>query len=474
MTTATDDATASALEAGFGRLRVAADAEPYPCHAQRDRWLTALQQILAQQVEAFAAAVSADFGHRSLHETRLLEVLPTQEAIRFARQHLAQWMAPEPRTPSRWFLPGSTSVRYEPLGVVGVVVPWNYPIYLAFAPLVAALSAGNRVLLKLSELAPATARLMQSALAQAFGEDEVHAVLGGADTGRAFARLPFDHLLFTGSTAVGREVLQAAAEHLTPVTLELGGKSPAIVAEGYPLAHAAERIVLGKCLTAGQTCIAPDYVLVPAGAVEGFLREAARAAGELYPDPLKSPDYTAIINDRHYDRLTGLLAAAEQDGARLVPLVPGSAPDPQSRRIPPVAVVGAPDHCTLMREEIFGPVLPVVGYRTLDEAIRYVARRPRPLALYCFDHEESRIERVLRETKAGGVTINDALYHIAQEDLPFGGIGASGMGRYHGRDGFATFSNAKAVLHQSRWAPATLLRPPYAGRIDRLIRYLTS
>jgi acyl-CoA reductase-like NAD-dependent aldehyde dehydrogenase len=364
-------------------------------------------------------------------------------------------------------------VRYEPKGVVGIMVPWNYPLLLAIAPLVGALAAGNRVLLKLSEYAPGTARLMRSLLAEAFDDGAVRAVAGDAGLGRAFALQPFDHLLFTGSTAVGREVMRAAADNLTPVTLELGGKSPAIVADGYPLAHAAERIVLGKCLNAGQTCIAPDYALAPDGAVEAFLAEAGRAARALYPDLLHSPDYTAIVNDRHFARLAGWLAEAETAGARLVPLLPGLAPDPRSRRMPPVAVVGAPETCALMREEIFGPLLPVVAYRSLDEAIRYVACRPRPLALYCFDHDAARIERVLNETKAGGVTINDVLFHIAQEDLPFGGVGASGMGRYHGRDGFLAFSNAKAVLHQSRWAPATFLRPPYTGRVDRLIRYLT-
>jgi aldehyde dehydrogenase (NAD+)/coniferyl-aldehyde dehydrogenase len=455
-------------------MRAAADGHPYPSHAWRERCLLALEQVVRDHVEDFCTAVASDFGGRSSHETRLLEVLPTLQAIRFARRHLREWMAPEPRKTSRWFLPASARVHYEPLGVVGIIVPWNYPLYLAFAPLVAALSAGNRVLLKLSELAPETGRLMQRLLADAFRDDEVCALVGDADVGRAFARLPLDHLLFTGSTAVGREVLRAAAEKLTPVTLELGGKSPAIVAEGYPAGHAAERIVLGKCLNAGQTCIAPDYALVPERAIEAFLGDASRAAKAFYPDPLKSPDYTAIVSDRHYDRLMRWLDEAKEAGARVVPLMPGVDPEPQSRRIPPVAVIGAPDHCALMREEIFGPLLPVVAYRSLDEAIDYVARRPRPLALYYFDHDRARMERVLKETKAGGVTINDVLVHIAQEDLPFGGVGPSGMGRYHGREGFVTFSNAKAVLRQSRWAPAALLKPPYTGRVDRLIRFLTS
>jgi coniferyl-aldehyde dehydrogenase len=465
---------ATTLSTCFARLRVAADADPNPSYEARDRWLAALEQMLADGGQDFAACIAADFGHRSPHETQLLEILPSLDAIRFARRHLKAWMAPEARQTSRWFLIGSASVRYEPLGVVGIMVPWNYPLYLTLAPLVGALAAGNRVLLKLSELAPLTAELMQRLIAKTFADGEVRAVGGGAAAGQKFARLPFDHLLFTGSTAVGREVLKAAAENLTPVTLELGGKSPAIIAPDCPMAHAAERIVFGKCLNAGQTCIAPDYALAPANAVDELLREACRAARQLYPDPLASPDYTAIVNQRHYDRLVSWLAEAEAAGARTVPLIAGFSPDAKTRRIPPMAVIGAPDHCALMREEIFGPLLPVVAYDSLEAAISYVARRPRPLALYYFDHSRPRIERLLSQAKAGGVTINDVIFHVAQEDLPFGGLGASGMGRYHGRDGFVTFSNAKAVFHQSRLAPAALLHPPYHGRVDRLIRFLSS
>jgi acyl-CoA reductase-like NAD-dependent aldehyde dehydrogenase len=467
-------AMTTTLNALLARLRLAADADPYPPYEVRDRWLAALEGLVRDHTQDFADSIAADFGHRSPHETWLLEVLPSLEGIRHARHHLKAWMAPEPRRTSRWFLPGAASVHHEPLGVVGIMVPWNYPLYLALAPLVGALAAGNRVLLKLPETAPRTAALIERLLAGSFADGEVRAVGGDTAVGRQFARLPFDHLLFTGSTAVGREVMKAAAESLTPVTLELGGKSPAIVAEGYPMAHAAQRIVLGKCLNAGQTCIAPDYALVPADRLDDFLQEASRAASQLYPDPLGSPDYTAIVNDRHYQRLMGWLTEAEAAGARTVPLIAGSAPDPKTRRIPPVAVIGAPDHCTMMREEIFGPWLPVVGYDSLPAAIGHVATRPRPLALYYFDHDRGRIEQVLTQAKAGGVTINDVIYHIAQEDLPFGGLGASGMGRYHGRDGFVTFSNAKAVLHQSHLAPAGMLRPPYRGRMDRLIRFLAS
>jgi acyl-CoA reductase-like NAD-dependent aldehyde dehydrogenase len=458
----------------FDRMRVAATRDPNPPYERREQWLQNLQHMLHERAEEFCSAIASDFGSRSGHETRLLEVLPSLEVIAFARRHLRTWISPEVRKTSVWFLPGRASVRYEPLGVVGIIVPWNYPVYLTMAPLVGALAAGNRVLLKLSELAPATGRLMQNVVADAFADGTVSAFVGDAGLGRSFASLPFDHILFTGSTAVGLEVMKLAAQNLTPVTLELGGKSPAIVADGYPLAHAAERIVLGKCLNAGQTCIAPDYALVPEAALDGFLQEASRAAMQFYPDLLTSDDYTAIINKRHYERLMGWLAEARHAGAKVLPLVPGAEPNPQTRRIPPLVVIGAPEHCSIMREEIFGPILPVKPYASLDEAIRYVMDRPRPLALYYFDDDAAGVDVVLQRTKAGGVTINDVLFHIAQEDLPFGGLGTSGMGRYHGREGFKTFSNAKAIFHQSRLAPATWLSPPYTRRIDRMIRYLTA
>lgn len=461
-----------ALREQFGLMQRAAANDPFSSHNQRDRRLAGLQHLLEENSALLSSAIASDFGHRSHHETLLLEVFPILEAVRFARQHLEDWMAPQSRKTSRWFLPGNARVHYEPLGVVGIIAPWNYPLHLAFMPLVAALAAGNRVMLKLAELVPRTAELMQRLLSDSFDADEVCAIIGGAEVGKDFARLPFDHLLFTGSTAVGREVLKAAAENLTPVTLELGGKSPAIVATDYPLMHAAQRVMLGKCFNAGQTCIAPDYVLVPQSGITEFLQEASRAARELYPDGIGSADYTSIIDERHYNRLRDWLAEAEADGARVVPLWGNLEPDRGARRFPPVAVVNAPDHCTMMREEIFGPLLPVIGYDFLETAINHVAQRARPLALYYFDKDQTRIAHMLKKFKAGGVTINDVLFHIAQEDLPFGGVGASGLGRYHGREGFVTFSNTKAIFFQSRLAPVTLVRPPFVGPVDRLVHFL--
>lgn len=461
------------LERLFAAQRAAFARAPYPDAATRDRRLAALQRLLRENADALAAAISRDFGHRSRHETQLLELFPSLEAIRHARRNLRKWMAPRRRATSLWFLPGRSRTIAQPLGVAGIIVPWNYPIYLAIGPLVGALAAGNRAMVKMSELAPATAGLFDALVRQHFAAEEVAVVTGDADTGRAFAALPFDHLLFTGSTGVGRAVMRAASDNLTPVTLELGGKSPAIVAPDYPVAHAAERIMIGKLMNAGQTCIAPDYALVPSARVRDFVAAARSVVAACYPDPLRSPDYTSIVDERHFARLRGYIDEARAQGAEVVTLGPdGAAPEPATRRIPPTLVVGAPASCRVMREEIFGPILPVVAYEGFDDALAYVTARPRPLALYCFDRDEARIQRVLRETVAGGVTINDTILHIAQDDLPFGGVGPSGMGEYHGHEGFLAFSKQKGVFRQSRLNAMPLFKPPYGKTFERLVRIL--
>jgi acyl-CoA reductase-like NAD-dependent aldehyde dehydrogenase len=463
----------SSLERLFAAQRAAFAHAPYPDAETRDRRLAALERLLRENGDAIAAAISRDFGHRSPHETQLLELFPSLEAIRHARRNLRRWMKPRRRATSLWFLPGRSRTIAQPLGVVGVIVPWNYPVYLAIGPLVGALAAGNRAMVKMSELAPATAELLNALLGRHFAADEVAVVTGDADIGRAFSALPFDHLLFTGSTAVGRAVMRAAADNLTPVTLELGGKSPAIVAPDYPIAHAAERILIGKLMNAGQTCIAPDYALVPSARVREFVAAARGVVGACYPDPLRSPDYTSIVDDRHFARLTGYIAEAQAQGAEILTLGPaGTAAEPGTRRIPPTLLVGAPDSCRVMREEIFGPILPIVAYETFDDALAYVNARPRPLALYCFDRDEAQIGRVLTETVAGGVTINDTILHIAQDDLPFGGVGPSGMGEYHGHEGFLAFSKQKSVFRQSRLNAMGLFKPPYGNTFERLVAFL--
>lgn len=457
----------------FETQRTAFARDPNPRHAERDRRLAVLETMLRDNATALAHAVSADFGHRPAHETRLLELFPSLQAIKHARRHLRRWMAPQRRRTSLWFLPGRSRVIAQPLGVVGVIVPWNYPIYLAIGPLVGALAAGNRAMVKMSELVPRTAALLDELVRARFPADEVAIVTGDAEAGRAFAALPFDHLLFTGSTEVGRAVMRTAADHLTPVVLELGGKSPAIVGPGYPLAAAAERIAVGKLVNAGQTCIAPDYALVPRSRRDDFVAAMRAVVARLYPDPMRSPDYASIIDDRHYARLVGYLDEARARGAEVVPLAPADArPDPASRRLPPALLLDAPDDCRIMREEIFGPLLPVVGYDDFAAALAYVNARPRPLALYLFERDQARIDAVLAGTTAGGVTINDTLVHIAQDDLPFGGVGPSGMGRYHGREGFLACSNVKAVFRQSRLNAMALFNPPYSRLSERLVALL--
>lgn len=463
----------AALTEAFETLRAGYARNRMPDRAWRLDKLAALEGLLRDNVDPLADAISRDFGHRSRHETRLLEIFPAIEGIRYARRNLRRWMRPERRHVSLWFRPGRAQVLYQPLGVVGIIVPWNYPVLLGLGPMTAALAAGNRVMLKMSEHAPETAALFARLIAQRFAPDEVAVVTGDAEVGRAFSSLPFDHLLFTGSTQIGRLVMVEAAAHLTPVTLELGGKSPAIVAPGYPLEHAAERIMTGKCLNAGQTCIAPDYALLPEHDVEAFLAAARAFVRAAYPDVLTTPDFSTIVNERQFRRLVGYCEEAAHKGARIVALAGDDVRwDFATRRFPPVAILGADERMHVMTQEIFGPILPVVPYRTLDEAIAYVNARPRPLALYYFDRDRARIDRVLRETVAGGVTVNDTILHIAQDDLPFGGVGASGMGAYHGREGFETFSHKKAVFHQSRLNGMRLFRPPYGRVFETMVRLL--
>ena len=460
-----------AMRNDFERLKAAAAGEPFPSWPVRKRRLDSLFRLLHDHEALLCEAISADFGHRSRHETQLLELFPSLEAVRHALRHGAAWMRDERRATSMWFLPGSSTVVYQPLGVVGIIAPWNYPVYLAAGPLVAALAAGNRAMLKLSEYTPRTAALMDELVRKHFADDEVSVLTGDAALAAEFSRLPFDHLLFTGSTAVGRQVMQAAAQNLTPVTLELGGKSPAIVGFDADLEHAAERIVVGKAFNAGQTCIAPDYALVPEAEVQSFVTAASRVVARLYPDLATTPDYSTIVNARHFARLTDYAADATKLGATLVPLSPFAA-DETTRRMPPVAILNVTDAMRVMQDEIFGPLLPVIPYRTLDDAIRFVAARPRPLALYYFGRSRADIDRVLRQTHSGGVTVNDVFLHIAQDELPFGGVGASGIGHYHGRDGFLAFSKSKGLFRQSRVNGMRLFNPPFGPRFARLIRLL--
>lgn len=453
------------LQASFAQQREAFEANRMPPAEQRIMWLEALARLLRNEREALIQAISQDFSNRSADETLLAELMPSLHGIHYASKRIKKWMKPSRRSVGMQFMPASAKVIYQPLGVVGVIVPWNYPLFLAIGPLVGALAAGNRVMIKMSESTPATSQLVKDLLAKVFPEDLVSVVLGEADVGVAFSKLPFDHLLFTGATSIGKHVMRAAAENLTPVTLELGGKSPAIVSADVPLADAAERIAFGKTLNAGQTCVAPDYVLVPKERVEGFVEAYRAAVLRFYPQLENNPDYTAIINERQQMRLNGYLKDAESKGASVLPLYEQS----QGRRMPFSLLLDVSDEMKIMQEEIFGPLLPIIPYATLDDAFAYINNRARPLALYYFGYDKREQQRVLHETHSGGVCLNDTLLHVAQDDMPFGGIGPSGMGHYHGHEGFLTFSKAKGVLIKQRFNAAKLIYPPYGTALQKLV-----
>ena len=472
MNAVTDNPPAS-LERLLLVQRSGFEAERYPSVATRRDRLERLRRLVTQHESRFVAAIERDFGHRSAHETRLAELYIVGAEARHAIRRLSRWMKPR-RVATPWhLLPASARIMHQPVGVVGIISPWNYPVQLALAPAVAAIAAGNRVMLKPSELTPATSSLLAELVSASFREDEFAVVEGDADIGQAFSALAFDHLFFTGSTAVGRKVAQAAAANLTPVTLELGGKSPAVFDATADFASSVPRLMVGKLLNAGQTCIAPDYALVPAARLDEFIAAATATVHDLYPQVSINPDYTSIVNARHFARLTGLLDDARSKGARIMPLgEAGARTDATPRRLVPTLVAGVTDDMAIMREEIFGPLLPIETYSTPDDAIAKINARPHPLALYWFGANRGHRERMLRQTLAGGVTVNDTLWHFAHEGLPFGGVGASGSGQYHGEHGFVTFSKAKPVYAQSRFAPTRLLYPPYGRVFERVLALL--
>lgn len=458
------------LGAVLGRQRAAFERDGIPEAQQRRANLAKLKRAMTTRRVDLEAAVRADFVYRPAYETAMLELAPTIGGIDYLRRRLARWMRPQRRRVALHLRPGVAEILYQPLGVVGVIAPWNYPVGLCLMPLATALAAGNRVMIKPSELTPRTADAIAAMLGEIFAEDEVFVATGGPEVGAAFSELPFDHLIFTGSTRVGRLVMKAASGHLVPVTLELGGKSPAIVDRDYSLDRAAASVAFGKLVNAGQTCIAPDYVLAPRAQVDAFSSAYERAVRSYYPDGARDDGYAAIISRQHYDRLRALVDDARAKGARVIEI--GAATPPRENTIAPTLLLGATPEMHVMQEEIFGPVLPVVAYDTLDGAIAYVNAHPRPLALYVFSDRRSAVEGVLTRTLSGNVTVNDTLLHYAVEDLPFGGVGPSGMGAYHGEEGFKAFSHAKGVFVQSRWNLAGVLRPPYRRLTDIVLSYL--
>ena len=449
------------LKPGFDQMREAHLADPMPeLETRRDR-LQRLLKGLEEREEAFTQAISKDFGQRSAFETANYDITVTLADIKYQIRNLARWMRIRKRSVPLHLIPGRARIVPQTLGVVGVISPWNFPVFLSLSPVAGAIAAGNRVMLKPSEWTPKTSALLAELASEAFEPDEFAVFEGGIETGRAFAELPFDHLLFTGSTRVAKEVSNSAAKNLTPLTLELGGKSPALVCPGANLKRAAERIVFGKLANAGQICIAPDYVFVERAKFHDFIELLQTYIKKAYPRLNNNPDYTSIISADHFSRLNRMIAEAREDGAEIISINPdGETLESSARKIPPTLILRPNPTLSVMQEEIFGPILPVLSYEKIEEAIEFVQNRARPLALYLFTEKAIERERILRETVSGGVAVNEVLFHCVCETLPFGGVGASGMGSYHGQAGFDTFSHLKPVFIQPRFNFNFFLVPP--------------
>jgi coniferyl-aldehyde dehydrogenase len=443
---------------------------------RRDRLERAIG-LLKTHERRLVEAMTADFGQRSEHQSLFTDIAAAVGPLRNAQKHLERWMRPEKRKVGPFplnLLGAKARVEYQPLGVVGVISPWNFPVNLTFTPLAGILAAGNRCMIKPSEYTPATSAVMAEIFPTVFDPLEIAVITGGPQTGADFAGLPFDHLLFTGATSVARHVMRAAADNLVPLTLELGGKSPVVVGRSVDMQKTVDAIMAGKMLNAGQICLAPDYVFVPTERVEEFVESTERSVRKMYPTLLDNPDYTSVINQRHFDRLNGYIDEARSRGARVLEVNPAGEDFRQQphHKIPPTLIIDPAEELQVMQDEIFGPILPVKSYTRIDEAIDYINEKPRPLGLYYFGKDDGEERQVLSHTTSGGVTVNDVIMHVAQEDLPFGGVGPSGMGAYHGLDGFRTFSHARAVFSQSRIDVAELagLRPPYGAKMLKAIR----
>ena len=442
-----------------------ADGE-VPAQLRIDRIERAID-LLKKHGDKLNEAMAADFGHRSMDQSKLTDIDGSIGPLEHARKNVRRWMRPEKRKVMfpLGLLGAKGRVEYQPLGVVGCISPWNFPVQLTFSPLGGIFAAGNRTMIKPSEFTAQTSALMKEIFAEAYDEDEVAVFTGGPDVGGAFSRLPFDHLLFTGATSVAKHVMKAAAENLVPVTLELGGKSPVIIGRSADLSLAATNIMAGKTMNAGQICLAPDYVFLPEESRDEFVEAAGEAVATMFPNIKDNPDYTSIINERHHDRLNGYLDDAREKGADIVEFNPANEDFSQQEhhRIPPTIILDPTDDMKVMQDEIFGPLLPVKQYKDVDETIDYVNQHDRPLGLYYFGKDGKEERKVLTHTTSGGVTVNDVIMHVAQEDMPFGGVGPSGMGSYHGHDGFRNFSHAKTVYSQSKMVSklAASMRPPY-------------
>ncbi|HEX7761322.1 MAG TPA: coniferyl aldehyde dehydrogenase [Caulobacteraceae bacterium] len=468
--------TADSMQQILERQKAAHLRDGAPSAALRIDRINRCIGLLVDYQSQIEDALNADFGARSREATAFTDVASSIGTLKHARDKLTGWMKPEKRktTPAILGLFGAKAeVRFQPKGVVGVISPWNFPVNLTFTPLAGVLAAGNRAMIKPSEFTPATSDLMARMFGGVFSPEEVAVITGGPDIGQAFSGLAFDHLVFTGATSIARHVMKAAAEHLTPLTLELGGKSPVILGRSADVKTAAARIMNGKTLNAGQICLAPDYVLTPAEGLETFVAEAQGAVRRMFPTIKDNPDYTAIVAQRHYDRITGYVDEAKARGVRVIEIKPDDEDLSQQehRKIAPTLIIDPTDDMKVMQEEIFGPVLPVKTYKTMAEAVAYVNAHDRPLGLYYFGEDAAEQESVLAGTTSGGVTVNDVIMHVAQEDLPFGGVGPSGMGSYHGLDGFKEFSHRKAIYTQltKDMPQLAALRPPYGPAFRKFL-----
>jgi coniferyl-aldehyde dehydrogenase len=465
----------AAMQALLEKQRAAFTAElPVAAAIRKDRLQRALKLVLEHK-DGFVKALSDDFGHRSTEMSLVTDIMASVKPLKHSLKHVDQWMAPERRKLDfpLGLLGAKAMVEWQPKGVVGIISPWNFPVNLTFAPLANILAAGNRAMIKPSEFTPATSELMAKAVAQYFDEAEVAVVTGGPEVGKAFSELAFDHLIFTGATSIARHVMAAAAKNLVPLTLELGGKSPTILSRSADIASATERVAMGKLMNAGQICLAPDYMLVPAEKEAEVVEGLKAATAKMYPTLLANDDYTSVISKRHRDRLEAHIEDARAKGADIVEVNPANEDfSKQNTNKMPLTLIRNPtDEMTVMQEEIFGPVLPIKSYDKVDDAIAYVNRKERPLGLYWFGTDGAEERKVLDRTVSGGVTVNDVIFHVAAEDLPFGGIGPAGMGNYHGHDGFKEFSHPKSIYRQPKMDLAGLagFKPPYGEKTRKAL-----
>ncbi len=464
---------AATLEAALAAQRAAYFAHPVPTLAERKADLRTLQRFIRENKQALCDAISADYGHRSSHETLLAEVFPAMDSASDALGRLRKWMRPQRRAVDlRNFVGASNRVIPQPLGVVGVIVPWNFPLHLSFIPLTYIFAAGNRAMVKMSENSRHLCAFLMERIPAYFPHEKLRFFDETGGVGIEFSKLKFDHLLFTGSGQTGRAVMAAAAANLVPVTLELGGKAPAILCDDFPLRLAAERILFVKLLNAGQICTTVDHAWVPRAKIDEFVATAREIVNARYP-AISSTDYTSVIDERAFERLVGALEDAKSRGATVIQVIPGQPYDRATRKMSPHIVLNAPADSVLLQREIFGPILPIRAYDSLETVIQAINAGPRPLAIYPFSNDARQVQMLLDRVMSGGVSVNEALFHVAQHDLPFGGVGESGMGHYHGREGFDTFSKLRPVFYQARFSTLKFMGPPYGKFASTVLAFLT-